>query len=1180
MQLAASILDYPRTDLDKSIWDTTGKELDFRPEIRDDIEDIISSFLDDLDLPPEALLDVFIYGSILTNQYNSKTDVDARIVLDPEIVHEQYPGIGGDQLYDMSIDTIHGVLLGNTQHPFNATVILKDEESELAKSPLGITERDPVYDFLNKKIIHEGKWYEESFDPDVEFAEERDEVTEIMDRLDKLIQEAKTETIDYELIKEAIGDVKSPDKLVEKLEGKLENIENTIAQLIKEYDDIKEERSTSYKDAPSDDRHKAPGNIQYKLLEKYKYMDVLKKLKQIFKGGIEKKEVPEVADVLQFEGMGIDLWPGPNVNPDAPPTSRTGPPKAPMLNPQEAPGGGMMHGGSTCPSCGHDNPMTASDGKEITCEKCGKKFELESTFSISTAPSTPQLTSPYTYESDFPLYPVRTTAAIDPRELPELERMLREIGVSESVIEQFVQKVTTPEEMQVMPESPEGPQPPEPPEGPPEPPAPMAPEEPEAPKEQGTPVPSNVIRQKPMKQLGIEEGVRWWELSREERNEYFKEREQVKADFVLEADIGNEYKSAGSNMYAAILPEMSDPEQGPVRVQWYNLYTPIGHTTYKDVYTAAKQVFEELGPNIERADGSMDKFALSDEWLQSLQDIREVQRFNREFTEWFDKSSTDMKEIHLRAAILALGGFAMHKYASLFDDGTPQLNPGESLYPGGGPLADPTNKAKKETKQDKEKEKKKKKEKGVDEDIELEIVTILEGLDILPFLTDEKLLEELLATFPILGEENNNIDKLIKESLWTEPPEGTGQFTPPPPDADYRTEPRSRRRRGPREDGSGKGKGRPGGLRRRKNIEECPIGGPGEGKGEGRGKGRFRDKIKEEGEAVGIDWFDSQKKYSMDKEAAAYMSLCPNCGTPQRLDYWENTRCPNCTFPIPGYFWSHVEDELAQGQGEPREPVPEDRELEFEWEKAIWEKEEAKKPKPWEQRSKKKKLNAQEFELPEKYHPQRKPPSLAPELGTDATVGDVLRRAEIEDEWDNFGDIDYITHGGVQLKWDGNDEVEFVSLAPINGCEWMIESGSIDLGYLVDNRNELFDQYGPVPNWPIAELDFSKYAIDVIQFADAEDIKQDPTKLIWLLTGMLNYGGVDTDNVYIGPDDIVSLISQATNGRIVLDEEDVKSFMLPEKTQEDLEKILGADFDIQEYAHDFVKHALPDDLAL
>ena len=47
-------------------------------------------------------------------------------------------------------------------------------------------------------------------------------------------------------------------------------------------------------------------------------------------------------------------------------------------------------------------------------------------------------------------------------------------------------------------------------------------------------------------------------------------------------------------------------------------------------------------------------------------------------------------------------------------------------------------------------------------------------------------------------------------------------------------------RRGPLRDGTGRGKGRPGGLRRNRNTGGCTRGGPGYGLGGGRGRGKGR----------------------------------------------------------------------------------------------------------------------------------------------------------------------------------------------------------------------------------------------------------------------------------------------------------------------------------------------------
>lgn len=298
MRRLASILDYPRADLDEDLFDI-GEDIKLKSDIKDEIEDVAYSMVDDVGLPDEAIKSVLIYGSIMTNQWNPTTDVDCRIILEPEAVYEEYGvEITGDVIFDMVIEKVHDVPLGGTKHPLNCTIVIEGEETEIAKSQLGRTEEDPVYDVLKDEFINPPFYRDEEFDPDVEFKEEKDETTKIMDTLDKLIQETRTDSIDFKLIQDAVKDVKSPGRLVSRLEEKLKEIETDVAQLVEEYETIKEERGKSYKeDAPG---HGQPGNIRMKYLERYKYLDVLRQLKRLFKEGIEEEEVTDIEEVVSL----------------------------------------------------------------------------------------------------------------------------------------------------------------------------------------------------------------------------------------------------------------------------------------------------------------------------------------------------------------------------------------------------------------------------------------------------------------------------------------------------------------------------------------------------------------------------------------------------------------------------------------------------------------------------------------------------------------------------------------------------------------------------------------------------------------------------------------------------------------------------------------------------------------
>lgn len=297
----ASVIDYIRDELDKDIWLVEGKEVKLHPHISEQIQDVAYSAIDDLELPDNAVKDIFIYGSILSNQYNPKTDCDCRILLDPEIVYKKFgKDVTGDLLFDHIIEQVHGIPLGHTKHPLNCTVVIEGEDTELGRSELGKTEEDPVYDVLNDKIIVPPV-YKEDYDPDEEFSEEREEADVIMGNLDDMLRELKTDVIDYDWLEDAVKDVKDKDKLINKLENKLEEIENDINALVEEYGEIKDMRTEEY--GEEGERHKGPGNVRFKIIEKYQYLDILRKLKRIFKGGVTEKEVEDVAETLNVSGQ-------------------------------------------------------------------------------------------------------------------------------------------------------------------------------------------------------------------------------------------------------------------------------------------------------------------------------------------------------------------------------------------------------------------------------------------------------------------------------------------------------------------------------------------------------------------------------------------------------------------------------------------------------------------------------------------------------------------------------------------------------------------------------------------------------------------------------------------------------------------------------------------------------------
>jgi len=341
--LDASVIDYPRASLDPALFD----EDHMVSEVREEVLDIVGAFLDHFELSDDTLVDVLIYGSILTNQWNPHTDVDGRIVLSKDIVNERYPDITGDDLFDETSDMIHDVLIGATDHPLNLTVIIEGDDTLLGKAPLGGTEFDPVYDVLNDEMIVPPT--HSDLDPDETFSEDKDQVKVIMDGLDDLIRETKMDVVDYQTLKDAVKNVSDSDKLLKRLQQKLDEIEQDLSDVSDEYDELKDKRTEALTENPEDDwresRHWAPGNVQYKYLERYRYIDILKKLKHIFKGGVQKSEVKDLEKILNVEGQLEDINAPTEIN--------------------------MNEVVRSCPWCGYASKKPPMYVQGESCPKCG-----------------------------------------------------------------------------------------------------------------------------------------------------------------------------------------------------------------------------------------------------------------------------------------------------------------------------------------------------------------------------------------------------------------------------------------------------------------------------------------------------------------------------------------------------------------------------------------------------------------------------------------------------------------------------------------------------------------------------------------------------------------------------------------------------------------------------------------
>jgi hypothetical protein len=130
-----------------------------------------------------------------------------------------------------------------------------------------------------------------------------------VDKIDMLKGELKRDIIDYDELKEL-----KPDDILNlqfKINEKLEEIEDSISDIIKIGDDVALDRRAAFDSDMSPEeikkygiKNRLPKNVVYKMLEKYHYLKFYKKCKEILDDG----EVTDAEiDSLKTESA-VSMW--------------------------------------------------------------------------------------------------------------------------------------------------------------------------------------------------------------------------------------------------------------------------------------------------------------------------------------------------------------------------------------------------------------------------------------------------------------------------------------------------------------------------------------------------------------------------------------------------------------------------------------------------------------------------------------------------------------------------------------------------------------------------------------------------------------------------------------------------------------------------------------------------------
>ena len=281
-----AIIDIPRRTYAKGVFEDADTE---NPKLKQSVLDIIQNQIKQFnDIRP--VLKYSLVGSILTKTYRDDADLDVNVLFDVPL--EDRDVIRKELA--KSLRNINGALVPGTKHPINYYIItdpnVKETNDKMA---------DAVFDIKNNTFIRKAKEFR--FDAKRYAADFEKKVREI----DVVQGELKRDIIDYNELKEL-----NPDDVLdlqELINEKLDEIENGIKYLIDIGNTVLKDRADAFATDMTPEeiktfgrKNQLPKNVIYKMLEKYHYLTMYKKLKEILDDGqVTDAEINSIDEALE-----------------------------------------------------------------------------------------------------------------------------------------------------------------------------------------------------------------------------------------------------------------------------------------------------------------------------------------------------------------------------------------------------------------------------------------------------------------------------------------------------------------------------------------------------------------------------------------------------------------------------------------------------------------------------------------------------------------------------------------------------------------------------------------------------------------------------------------------------------------------------------------------------------------
>tara|TARA_Y100000385_G_scaffold61230_1_gene59818 strand:+ start:1544 stop:3781 length:2238 start_codon:yes stop_codon:yes gene_type:complete len=282
-----AVIDIPRRTYAKGVFDNADTN---NPKIKDSVKSLIDKQIEEFETE-YPVVKIGLIGSILTKRYREDADLDINVLFDVPKDKREDERLRLSQKYlsAKNPNNIQGKLIPGTKHPINFYFItdMKTYQDQEKKA-------DAVFDIEDNEFVKRPEEF--TFDPNLYVNDFERKVQEI----DVVKGELKRDIIDYR----ELEDLTSDDvlNLQDKINSKLDEIEDSIKDIIKIGDGVDAERRAAFdKDMSPDEirkygiKNRLPKAVIYKMLEKYHYLKFYKKCKKILDDGkVTDKEIDDL----------------------------------------------------------------------------------------------------------------------------------------------------------------------------------------------------------------------------------------------------------------------------------------------------------------------------------------------------------------------------------------------------------------------------------------------------------------------------------------------------------------------------------------------------------------------------------------------------------------------------------------------------------------------------------------------------------------------------------------------------------------------------------------------------------------------------------------------------------------------------------------------------------------------